>query len=62
VAHGGVPRDDISGNCNLLVMAGKSDPLGESDFSSEKARKARSRGIRVISEAELLSMLAPTNG
>lgn len=57
VAHGGTPLDGVSGGCNLLIIAGVAT-LTEADFTTEKARQARTRGIRVISEAQLLGMIA----
>lgn len=57
VAHGGTPLDDVSGGCNLLVLAGRTDQLTDADFATAKARKARANGVRVISEAELRAML-----
>lgn len=57
VAHGGVPLDDVSGGCSLLVLAGRTGQVTEADFATAKARKARANGVRVISEAELRAML-----
>ncbi len=58
VSQGGTPIDDVSGSCDLLVIAGKTGPLTAADFSTEKARKAKSRGIEVVNETALLQMLA----
>jgi DNA polymerase-3 subunit epsilon len=57
VAHGGTPIDDVTGSCNLLVIAGKAGALQPSDFATEKAKKAKNRGIRVIGEQELLELI-----
>lgn len=57
VAHGGTPIDDVTGSCNLLVIAGKAGTLQPSDFATEKAKKAKARGIRVIGEQELLKLI-----
>ena len=57
VSQGGTPIDDVSGSCNLLVMAGRTGPLTPADFSTEKARKAKARGIEVVNETVLLQML-----
>jgi len=56
VSQGGTPLDGVSGGCNLLVIAGVQN-LTEADFATEKAKQARTRGIRVISEAQLLEII-----
>ncbi len=52
VKHGGQPMDNVSRQCDLLVMAGKTGPLRDEDYTSAKARTARSFGVRVIGESE----------
>lgn len=52
VAHGGVPLDDVTSGCSLLVMAGRAGPLAASDFRTQKARSALALGIEVIGEDE----------
>jgi NAD-dependent DNA ligase len=52
VAHGGVPLDDVTSGCSLLVMAGRTGPLAASDFRTQKARSALALGIEVIGEDE----------
>jgi DNA polymerase III epsilon subunit-like protein len=58
VSQGGTPIDDVSSSCDLLVIAGKTGPLTAADFSTEKARKAKSQGIEVVNENALLQLLA----
>jgi DNA polymerase III epsilon subunit-like protein len=58
VSQGGTPIDDVSSSCDLLVIAGKTGPLTAADFSTEKARKAKSRGIEIVNETALLQLLA----
>ena len=56
-AHGGTPIDNVTGSCNLLVIAGKTEGLQPSDYATEKARKAKALNIQVIDETELLKMI-----
>ena len=56
-AHGGIPIDNVTGSCNLLVIAGKTEGLQPSDYATEKARKAKALNIQVIDETELLKMI-----
>jgi DNA polymerase-3 subunit epsilon len=58
VSQGGTPIDDVSGSCDLLVMAGKSEPLTAADFATEKARKAKARGIEIVNETQLLALVS----
>lgn len=53
-AHGGVPLDEVTSGCSLLVMAGRTGPLAASDFRTQKARSALELGIEVIGEDEFL--------
>ena len=56
-AHGGKPIDNVTGSCNLLVIAGKTEGLQPSDYATEKARKAKALNIQVIDETKLLKMI-----
>lgn len=56
-AHGGIPIDNVTGSCNLLVIAGKTEGLQPSDYATEKARKAKALNIQVIDETKLLKMI-----
>lgn len=53
-AHGGVPSDEATSGCILLVMAGRTSPLAASDFRMQKAPSALELGIEVIGEDEFL--------
>ena len=57
VKHGGQPMDNVSRQCDLLVMAGKTGPLRDEDYISAKARTARSLGVRVIGESEFRALV-----
>lgn len=56
-AHGGTPIDNVTGSCNLLVIAGKTEGLQPSDYATEKVRKAKALNIQVIDETKLLKMI-----
>lgn len=55
--HGGQPMDNVSRQCDLLVMAGRTGPLQDEDYTSEKARKAKAFGVRVIGESEFRALV-----
>jgi len=57
VSQGGTPIDDVSGSCDLLVMAGKTEPPTATVFATEKAKKAKARGIEIVNETQLIALV-----
>jgi DNA polymerase III epsilon subunit-like protein len=60
VAHGAVPADSVTGKTTILVIAGVGHPIPPETTLSKKAKDAIDRGIRLMSEPELLECVGWT--
>lgn len=56
-AQGAVPRDTVSDQTTILVVAGVGHPIPPDELKTRKARSAIERGIRLMSEPEFLAIV-----